>query len=73
MAVERVVQRESPPLVKVNVRHVEMLDLEGIAALVKARRYALRDGAHFQLIDGQPRVLTRLQMTGLLELLEDPA
>ncbi|HSL12276.1 MAG TPA: STAS domain-containing protein [Actinomycetota bacterium] len=72
-AVERVLATAAPPLVKVNVRHVPIVDLEGIAALVKARKAVLGSGARFRLIDGQPRVRNRLAVTGLLHLLEDGA
>ena len=69
--VEQLLERESPPIVKVNVRQVEMLDLEGIAALLAARKLVLQSGAEFQLVDGQPRVRNRLKTTGVLRLLEE--
>ena len=71
-AVERVVAGASPPVVKISVRHVPLVDLEGIAALVKARKVVLDSGARFRLIDGQPRVRNRLAVTGVLDVLEDP-
>jgi anti-anti-sigma factor len=71
-AVERVLAGSPPPVVKVNVRHVPLVDLEGIAALVKARKIVLDKGARFRLIDGQPRVRNRLAVTGLLDVLENP-
>ena len=70
-AVRRVVENEHPPFVKVNVRAVELVDLEGIASLVEARKVAIEHGARFALIDGQPRVRHRLEVTGLLRLLEE--
>ena len=68
--VQRVVERDRSPFVKVNVRNVELVDLEGIACLVEARRVAVERGVRFALVDGQPRVRHRLQVTGLLQLLE---
>jgi len=68
--IERIIQHGPPELVKVDVHDVEMVDLEGIAALVKARQSAVRNGVRFKLVDGQPRLRNRLEMTGLLRLLE---
>jgi anti-anti-sigma factor len=70
-AVRRIVEAQGPAIVKVNVREVEIVDLEGIASLVEARKVALEHGARFALIDGQPRVRHRLEVTGLLQLLEE--
>ena len=72
-AVKRVLNDESPPIVKVMVREVELVDLEGIAALAHSYRLAKNEGARFALIDGQPRLRNRLKQTGLLELLEERA
>jgi anti-anti-sigma factor len=69
--VERIVEHGSPKVVKLDVPDVEMVDLEGIAALVKARQSAVRNGVRFKLVDGQPRVRSRLEVTGLLRLLEE--
>jgi anti-anti-sigma regulatory factor len=71
LAVQNVLDRGSTGLVKVNVGHVEIIDLEGVAALIRARETALRAGARFQLIDGQPRVRARLRIAGVLRLLEE--
>jgi anti-anti-sigma regulatory factor len=71
LAVQNVLDRESAGLVKVNVGHVEIIDLDGVAALIRARETALRGGARFQLIDGQPRVRSRLRIAGVLRLLEE--
>ena len=70
-AVERVLTEKDPPVVKVRVREVEMVDLEGIAALIRAWKVTTAGGARFQLIDGEPRVRHRLEQTGLLRLLEE--
>lgn len=69
--VERIIETGPPDVVEVNVRDVEMVDLEGIAALVKARQAAARRGVRFRVVDGQPRLRNRLEMTGLLHLLEE--
>jgi anti-anti-sigma factor len=69
--VGQLIQQESPPIVKVNVKAVDMVDLEGIAALLAARKLVLRTGAAFQLVDAQPRVRQRLKTTGVLRLLEE--
>jgi len=68
--VRRIVDSEAPTDLKVNVRDVELIDLEGIASLIEARKVALERGARFALVDGQPRVRHRLEVTGLLDLLE---
>ena len=70
-AVERVLAEKSPDVVQVRVREVDMVDLEGIAALIRSWKLTTDDGARFKLIDGQPRVRRRLEQTGLLHLLEE--
>ena len=70
-AVQQVLTEQSPELVRLRVREVETVDLEGIAAIVRSWKLATGRGARFQLIDGQPRVRHRLEETGLLRLLED--
>jgi anti-anti-sigma factor len=71
--VERVLSDESPPAVKVNVGKVELVDLEGVAALARAYKIVTARGARFALVDGQPRLRRRLEQTGLLRLLEEGA
>ena len=71
MAVQNVLDHEWATLVKVDVAHVEIIDLDGVAALIRAREAALRGGARFQLIDGQPRIRSRLRIAGVLRLLEE--
>jgi anti-anti-sigma factor len=72
-AVDRVMSEKTPPAVKVRVREVETIDLEGIAALVRSWKLVTNRGARFELMDGQPRVRRRLEETGLLHLLEQGA
>jgi anti-anti-sigma regulatory factor len=71
LAVQNLVDGGTARLVKVNVGHVEIIDLEGVAALIRAREAALRGGARFQLVDGRPRVRSRLRIAGVLRLLEE--
>jgi anti-anti-sigma factor len=72
-AVDRVLTEQSPARVKVRVREVDFVDLEGIATLAQSYKLVRARGARFELIDGQPRVRHRLEQTGLLQLLEGDA
>jgi anti-anti-sigma factor len=70
-SVQRVIDREAPTLIKLDVHDVEVIDLDGIAAVMKARQLTVRSGAGFKFVDAQPRVRNRLMTTGLLRLLEE--
>jgi anti-anti-sigma factor len=62
---------EQPEVLIVRVKDVEVIDLEGIGALLRTRRRATEAGARFFLVDGQPVVRRRLEVAGVLTLLED--
>jgi anti-anti-sigma factor len=62
---------EQPEVLIVRVKDVEVIDLEGIGALLRTRRSATQAGARFVLVDGQPAVRRRLEVAGVLTLLED--
>lgn len=70
-AVERVAEDTSE--VKVDVRQVDLIDLEGIAVLMRARQAAERRGIGFRVVDGSARIRRRLEIAGVLDLLERPA
>jgi anti-anti-sigma regulatory factor len=65
------VLEEKPELVTVRVRDVDVIDLEGIGALLKARRKAMVARSRFVVVDGQPAVRRRLEVAGVLALLEE--
>lgn len=71
-AVERIADDTSGE-VRVDVRQVELIDLEGIAMLMRARQAAARRGIGFRVVDGTARIRRRLEIAGVLDLLEGSA
>jgi anti-anti-sigma factor len=73
-ALDRTVARvldEQPEVLIVRLKDVEVIDLEGIGALLRTRRRATDAGARFVVVDGQPAVRRRLEVAGVLTLLEE--
>lgn len=70
-AVERVADTSAE--VKIDVGRVELIDLEGIAVLMRARQAAGRRGIGFRVVEGSARIRRRLEIAGVLDLLETPA
>ena len=68
--VEQVVCEALPAIVELDIAGVEIIDMEGIGAILQARQRAIARGSQFILVEGRPQVRRRLEISGLLPLLE---
>ena len=70
LVVEQVVGQGMPAVVELDLGGVEIIDMEGIGAILQARKRAIARGSRFVLVEERPQVRRRLEISGLLPLLE---
>jgi anti-anti-sigma factor len=62
--------RSDPPLVIIDLRALQFMDLRGLQILITAHQRAHEGGRKFGLVDGSEQVHTLLTLTGVLDTLD---
>jgi anti-anti-sigma factor len=62
--------QSDPPLVIIDLRALQFMDLRGLRILITARQRARESGRKFGLVDGDEQVHTLPSLTGVLDTLD---
>jgi anti-anti-sigma factor len=63
----------APAVIRVDVSEIRRIDLDGVAALVRAQQRIVSLGGRFSLVGAHDQVRRRLEIAGVLGLLERSA